>query len=102
MTGEGPKQTTTLTPIQRQRNVEAAALAILIERYPASLTVCELVEEMTVEVRRPGRAAEIEGAVTSLAQVGLIEIRGDLLVPTPVALRVGEMELGLRSARLDK
>lgn len=42
--------------------------------------------------RRLSRRAAIAQAVKSLAGVGLLEIRGVVLVPTPAALRVGEFE----------
>jgi hypothetical protein len=84
--------------VEQQRGVEGSALAIRIERYPDFLTLAELIELVNEPVslkRRPGRAAAIEQAVKSLAGVGLLELRGVLLMPTPAALRVGELELSL-------
>jgi hypothetical protein len=77
------------------RNVEASALALLIERYPDLLTLADLIEAMTVEAMTAERAKAIELAVNSLTAVGLLELRGVLLMPTPAALRIGELELGL-------
>jgi hypothetical protein len=50
---------------------------------------------MTVDTMTAERAKAIARAVNSLAGVGLLELRGVLLMPTPAALRVGELELGL-------
>ena len=74
-----------MTIVLPQRGVEAAALAILIERYPGLLTLPELIEAMTVEVRRPERAPEVGRAVAGLVEADLVVVRSGLLVPTPTA-----------------
>jgi hypothetical protein len=83
------------TPAERQRNLESAVLAALIESHPQLLTEAQVFDEMTGAGDAPGRAAAIVKALEDLAEVGLLERRGDVLVPTPASLRVAELELGL-------
>lgn len=75
--------------------VEGAALALLIEYHPDRLTMQELVEEMCSGSKDPGRREAVERAVRELAATGLLRRQGSFVLPTPAALRVGELELGL-------
>jgi len=84
-----------LTPVERERSLESAVLATLIEHHPTMLSEAQLVREMTAVVQTPGRPAAIERAVRGLVGVGLLDRRGRLLAPTPAALRVAELEIGL-------
>jgi hypothetical protein len=77
------------------RSVESAVLAIVIERNPVPLSQSDLLLEMKTEADGPGRAMEVEFAVAGLAEVGLLVLSDGVLLPTPAALRAGELELGL-------
>ncbi len=78
------------------RVVEAAALAILIERHPEELTLLRLVDAMTVHTkRRRSEVKAIERAVAELVGVGLLHQQGARMVPTAAALRVAELDMGL-------
>lgn len=77
-----------------RRRLEGALLALLIECHPLPLTLAELVAELG-EASRPGGSTEVERAVDELAEAGLLRRRGVGLIPTPAALRVAEIELGL-------
>jgi hypothetical protein len=83
------------TPAERQRNLESAVLAALVESYPQLLTEAQVIDEMTGVGDTAERAAAITKALEELAEVGLLERRGDVFVPTPASLRVAELELGL-------
>jgi hypothetical protein len=90
-----PRQRPGASAAGGDRAVEAAALAILVERHPELLALAELVEEMSVGSTRPGRREAIERAVDGLVAVDLLRWQGERLVPTPAALRAAELELGL-------
>ncbi|MBA3865967.1 MAG: hypothetical protein H0X42_06425 [Solirubrobacterales bacterium] len=79
-----------------ETNTEGAGLAVLIESR-SGLPMDHFVAEMNkhVENERPRRARESERAAEELIVVGLVSREGALLVPTPAAFRVGELELGL-------
>jgi hypothetical protein len=77
------------------RSVESAVLAIVIERHPAPVSWSDLLLEMKTETDAPRRDAEVELAVGGLVQVELLLLSNGVLVPTPAALRAGELELGL-------
>jgi hypothetical protein len=79
---------------RRDRALEGAVLALVVERHPEPLTLGELIEELG-EVTRPGGPAAVELAVAALLEAGLLRRGGNALVPTPAALRVAEIELGL-------
>lgn len=70
-------------------------MAVLTESFPCLLSLTELVQAMTVDVMSAERRTAIEQAVASLTTVGLLELRGAHVVPTPPALRAGELEMGL-------
>lgn len=77
------------------RSVESAVLAIVIERHPMPLAPDDLLAEMKIDADDPGRAGEVDLAVTGLLGVGLLVSREGFLSATPAALRAGELELGL-------
>jgi hypothetical protein len=78
------------------RAVEAAVLAIVIERSPGATTEAALVLDMLSEVvHTPERVAAIRLAVVELIAVGLLVRAGDVLEPTLAASRAAELELGL-------
>jgi hypothetical protein len=77
------------------RSVESAVLAIVIERHPVPLSRSDLLLEMETEADGPRRASEVESAVGGLADAGLLVLSNGDLIPTPAALRAGELELGL-------
>jgi hypothetical protein len=79
----------------RQRSVESAVLAIVLERLPDRLTAAGLIEEMTAEANPPGRVEEVERAVAELVRVELLRRDGDRLEPTQAARRMAELETGL-------
>jgi predicted transcriptional regulator len=83
------------SPLQQDRNVESAVLAIVIERHPGRVTVAEVVEEMMSVASTPGRAEAVERAVEELARVGLVQRSEALIEPTRAALRMVELETGL-------
>lgn len=79
---------------ERQRSVESAVLAIVIERHPEPLSRSELLAEMVSDGDGRSRVAEVEHAVEGLNSVGLLA--GDQkLLPTPAALRSAQLDLGL-------
>jgi len=81
-------------PEERQRSVESAVLAIVIERHPEALPRSELLGEMVSSADGRSRVAEVEDAVEGLVGVGLLA--GDQsLLPTPAALRISELDVGL-------
>lgn len=87
-----------IDPVQRQRNVESVALALVIERERISLA--NLIAELTLPEmdapRRAKRAEEVRAAVGGLGDAGLMErMEKDQLSPTRPARRAGELELGL-------
>jgi hypothetical protein len=84
-----------LPSARREAMVEGAALALLIECHPDRLTMPELVEEMCSGSKDPDRRDAVERAVRELTATGLVLRQGAFVVPTPAALRVGELELGL-------
>jgi hypothetical protein len=77
------------------RSVESAVLAIVLERQPESLSQSGLLEEMKTGAENQRRTAEVESAVLGLVEVGLLVLSDGLLLPTPAALRAGELELEL-------
>jgi hypothetical protein len=81
--------------IERQRDVEAVILATLIEAHPDELSESEVRHELTSIDNTPERAAAIDRATKGLVDVGLVARAGDLLRPTPPALRAAELDLGL-------
>lgn len=83
------------TSAQRQRSVESAALAIVIERHSEPILREELLVEMKADVDDPARVIEVETAVEGLAAAGLVAVAHHHLLPTPAALRVAELDLGL-------
>lgn len=78
-----------------RRAVEAVVLATLIEAHPRELTETEVRWELTSVEDTPARVAEINQAVESLIEVGLVVRAVPFLLPTPPALRAGELDLGL-------
>lgn len=70
-------------------------LAALIEAHPDGLTRSELRHKLTLVENSPARIAAIGHAFDGLIEVGLVVRGDDRLQPTPVALRAGELELGL-------
>lgn len=83
------------SPVEQDRNVESAVLAIVIERHPRRVTVDEVVEEMMSVAHTPGRAQAVERAIDELARVGLLRRRRALIEPTRASLRMVELETGL-------
>jgi hypothetical protein len=88
-----------LSPREQDRNVESAVLAIVIERHPSSVSVAEVVDEMTTVGAAPGRAEATRRAIAELARVGLLQRRGEALEPTRASLRWAELETGLPRGR---
>jgi hypothetical protein len=84
-----------LSSLEQDRNVESAVLAIVIERHPGSVSVADVVDEMTTVAEVPGRAEATRQAIDELARVGLLQRRGGTLEPTPASLRWAELETGL-------
>lgn len=84
-----------LPSVRKEAIVEGAVLALLIERHPDRLTMPQLVEEMSWGSRDPNRGDAVEGAVRELVGTGLLSRYGAFVLPTPAAIRVGELELGL-------
>ncbi len=81
--------------VQRERNLESALLANLVEAHPEPLTEPELVREMSAISVADGRPAVVREALQELIEVGLVRRRGAALEPTPASLRSSELELGL-------
>jgi len=76
------------------RDVEAVALATLIDAYPDELTEAEVRRELTTVENTPERTAAISQAVKVLIEVGLVTRAADCLQLTRPALPAGELELG--------
>ena len=81
--------------VQRRRGLESVALAALIGSHPHGLTKSQVRDELTTVEHTPERVAAIGRAIDGLIEVGLVARRGERLLPTPAALRAGELELGL-------
>jgi hypothetical protein len=78
-----------------RRDVEAVVLAVLIEAHPLELTESQVRQKLTSVEDTRARVAEIDQAVESLIEVGLVVRTDRFLRPTPPALRAGELDLGL-------
>ena len=63
--------------------VERAALALVLSRHPERLTSSELAREFG----RPAADRDLERAVQSLVDAGLLHRHGDFLLPSRSALR---------------
>ena len=81
--------------LRRLRELEATVLGFVVEHALDPVSEAAVVEEMSIADKTPVRADAVRHAVEGLAEVALLERRGDELVPTPAARRVGEMRLGL-------
>jgi hypothetical protein len=77
--------------VQRQRALEGAILALLIERLPRATDL----DQLRQQVGETAAEGEIGAAVESLVEVGLLRRDGSGLLPTPAASRAAEIELGL-------
>lgn len=81
--------------VEWQRELESAAIVIMVESYPDLLSEAELIAELASPCRADGRPADVRKALLELVEVGLVSRRGDALAPTPASLRSCELELGL-------
>lgn len=77
--------------VNGQRALEGAILALLIERLPQATDLAQLREQ----VGETAAEHQIDAAVESLVDVGLLRRQGGGLLPTPAASRAAEIELGL-------
>ncbi|HEX4304835.1 MAG TPA: hypothetical protein VHZ54_02255 [Solirubrobacterales bacterium] len=82
--------------ICQERDIESAALAKIVEQSPKPVgegnLILHLMEHRTFDSER---IAAIERAVAGLVEVGLLVKDGNLLAPTPQAIRAAGLELGL-------
>jgi hypothetical protein len=81
--------------IERQREIEAAVLAVLITAYPNEIGESEVGRELTSIESTPERVVAIGQAVEGLVEAGLVVTATATLQLTPPAIRAGELELGL-------
>ena len=72
--------------------VQQAALAILLDAYPAQLSVDELVRELTDRPDDFGPRDAIENAVRDLVGAGLVHHHGPFVFPTRAAVRFDELQ----------
>jgi hypothetical protein len=80
---------------QRQRSVESAVLAIVIEKHPEPLPRLVLLGEMEAPPDDPARIAEVEAAIDDLVAVGLLITAEAGLSPSRASLHYSELEVGL-------
>ncbi|HEX5928375.1 MAG TPA: hypothetical protein VFY48_03190 [Solirubrobacterales bacterium] len=81
---------------ERERNRQEMAFIEVLERFPVTLTVDELVR--TLATRRLGDEDREpwEQAVTQLRRDGLLRLNGNVVEPTVAAIRASElMEVGV-------
>ncbi len=72
--------------------VQQAALAILLDAYPAQLSVDELARELTDRPDEFGPRDAIENAVRDLVGAGLVHHHGPFVFPTRAAVRFDELQ----------
>ena len=72
--------------------VQQAALATLLDAYPAQMSVDELVRELTDRPDEFGPRDAIENAVRELVGAGLVHRHGAFVFPTRSAVRFDELQ----------
>jgi hypothetical protein len=70
---------------------QCTVLRFLLELHPAQLTIEELVRELTIASDEFSQTDPIEQAVRSLVATGLLNLRGDYLIPTRPAVRFNQL-----------
>lgn len=81
---------------EKERNRQEMAFIEVLERFPVTLTVDELVR--TLATRRLGDEDREpwEQAITQLRRDGLLRLNGNVVEPTVAAIRASElMEVGV-------
>jgi hypothetical protein len=73
-------------------HVQQAALAILLDAYPAQLSVDELARELTDRPDEFGPRDAIDNAVRDLVGAGLVHRHGTFVFPTRAAVRFDELQ----------
>ncbi len=82
-----------LTASERDRRAEGEVLRLLLHEYPEQFTAGELVRELTGPHPVFSKQDEVERAVRTLEQVGLIHREGKLLWPSRAARCCFALEL---------
>ena len=81
-----------LSPDPKDKKVERAVLAFLIYCHPERLTIPELSRALSEENRDLEGDDAVERAVRELVGVGLLERRGEFVLPTRAALYFDALE----------
>jgi len=76
---------------EQDKAIEFAALALILSRHPAQLTLAELIREVADDPSQFPQVDAVERAVGDLGRVGLLNRNGEFVIPSQAALRMDSM-----------
>lgn len=80
-----------VTPVERDDQIQAVVLAQLITWLPAHLTEEEIIREVATDPSEFPPRDEIQRAIRDLVKTGLAHRYGPFVIPTRTALRHAEL-----------
>lgn len=69
------------------RSTQAALLCVLLDAYPAQLSIDGVIRELTLDPENFGERDSIQRAIRDLGQAGLSHRQGRFVMPTHAAVR---------------
>lgn len=81
----------TRLPGEEDHRRQQGILCEVLERFPVTLTVEELVRTQATQRLNDQQAEPWEQAITELRRDGLLRLNGNVIEPSPAAIRANEL-----------